>query len=198
MHVLLADDHVRVRDAIGALLGETEGVTVDLVTNLTEALDAVRNTTFEVVILDLNMLGMKGLEGVRLMLEATPAPVVIMSGTAINEEIRAAFEIGIKGYIPKTLSGRALINAVRLVADGETYAPPDLFRSQGDAEPSDLTPRERDVLMQLRHGSSNKEIARLLNITETTVKLHLRSISEKLGARNRTEIIIKAIERRMI
>ncbi|NRA30758.1 MAG: response regulator transcription factor, partial [Parvularculaceae bacterium] len=166
------------------------------VENVSRALEAVRNEeAFDLVILDINMLGMEGLTGARQMVDVCKAPVVLMSGSAKPQDVQAAMDLGVKGFIPKTLAGKALINAVRLVAAGETYVPSQYLQPGADDSDASLTPRELQVLAQLRHGTGNKEIARVLSITETTVKLHLRSIAEKLGAKNRVDIAVKAIDR---
>lgn len=195
MRILLADDHDLVRDALAALLvSHDASASVVSVSDLPAALDEVRgNAPFDVVILDLHMPGMEGLSGVRRMLETHRGAVALMSGAARPDDVRAALDLGVKGFIPKTLSGKALINAVRLVAAGETYAPASVFR-ETDPAGGALTARELQVLGQLRHGTANKEIARVLGITETTVKLHLRGIGEKLDAKNRVEMVVKAID----
>ncbi|MEE4213391.1 MAG: response regulator transcription factor [Parvularcula sp.] len=199
MRVLLADDHDLVRDAIGSLLRQTDpDIEVVTAENLSASLELCRSEErFDVVIIDLNMPGMDGLSGARRMVEAAKAPVMLMSGQARRADVAAALDLGVAGFVPKTLAGRALINAIRLVASGESYVPTS-FLQRDDESQGDLTPRERQVLGQLRHGAPNKEIARILGITETTVKLHLRSIAEKLGAKNRLEIAIKAIDAGLI
>ena len=203
MKLLLADDHDLVRDAIGALLIKDDpDLVLATASDLHGALDKVRSEgPFDAVVLDLRMPGMNGLGGARLMIDAcTPAPVIIMSGSASAADVQAALKLGVRGFVPKTLAGRSLINAIRLVASGETYVPASLLahdRARPDREngvTAELTERESEVLAQLRQGHSNKEIARSLDIAETTVKLHLRSISEKLSARNRTDIVIRAID----
>ena len=197
MRILLADDHDLVRDAISAMLTQADSeVSVLTVENVSRALEAVRNEeAFDLVILDINMLGMEGLTGARQMVDVCKAPVVLMSGSAKPQDVQAAMDLGVKGFIPKTLAGKALINAVRLVAAGETYVPSQYLQPGADDSDASLTPRELQVLAQLRHGTGNKEIARVLSITETTVKLHLRSSAEKLGAKNRVDIAVKAIDR---
>ena len=200
IRVLLADDHDLVRDAIGALLLQDEPL-LDLVTveDLPQALGEIRKTgSFDAIVLDLKMPGMNGLVGAQKMMDAAKdIPVIIMSGSASKSDVQAALRIGVRGFVPKTLAGKSLINALRLVMSGETYAPTEyLSGSSGrsvDGQPN-LTDREAEVLSQLRQGNSNKEIAQALDIAETTVKLHLRSISEKLNARNRTDIVVRAIE----
>jgi len=201
MKVLLADDHDLVRDAIGALLRMDEpDLDLTAVKDLPEALSAARGVSdFDAVILDLRMPGMNGLVGVQKMLQAVgETPIMIMSGNASKADVQAALKIGVKGFVPKTLTGKSLINALRLVACGETYVPAAYLGSapvgQSDTNHIALTDRETEVLGQLRQGNSNKEIALALDIAETTVKLHLRSISDKLNARNRTDIVVRAIE----
>ncbi|MEM9055742.1 MAG: response regulator transcription factor [Pseudomonadota bacterium] len=201
MKVLLADDHDLVRDAIGALLRMDEpDLDLIAVKDLPEALAATRGVSdFDAVILDLRMPGMNGLVGVQKMLQAVgETPIMIMSGNASKADVQAALKIGVKGFVPKTLTGKSLINALRLVVCGETYVPAAYLGSASpeisDANQVALTDRETEVLGQLRQGNSNKEIALALDIAETTVKLHLRSISEKLNARNRTDIVVRAIE----
>ncbi len=199
MRVLLADDHDLVRDAIGSLLRQADP-DIDVVTaeDLTKSLELCRTEErFDIIILDLNMPGMDGLSGARRMVEVARAPVMLMSGQARRTDVAAALELGVAGFVPKTLAGRALINAVRLVASGETYVPTSFMQAKDENE-GELTQRERQVLGQLRHGAPNKEIARILGITETTVKLHLRNIADKLGAKNRLEIAIKAIDAGLI
>jgi len=90
-----------------------------------------------------------------------------------------------------------LVAAVRLILAGQVFSPTQTDKSQG-ADGSNLTPREREVLFCLQRGESNKQIARLLDIQETTVKLHLRSLALKLEARNRTEVVVKAIQSGLI
>lgn len=198
MHILLADDHDLVRDAIGSLLKSSDDdIEMTVARDLPEALSCARATRFDVIILDLRMPGMNGLVGAQKMMDAAPdTHVMIMSGQASAGDVRAAHKIGIRGFVPKTLAGKSLISAVNLVASGETYFPAHYMNEQTSGAAGDiaLTPREKDVLAQLRQGNSNKEIARALDIAETTVKLHIRSLSEKLSARNRTDIVIKAID----
>lgn len=201
MKVLLADDHDLVRDAIGALLRMDE-LDLELTTtkDLPEALAAVRGVSdFDAIVLDLRMPGMNGLLGAQKMIDRVgDTPIVIMSGNASKADVQAALKIGIKGFVPKTLAGKSLINALRLVICGETYAPAEYLggadKTSVGKDPSALTAREAEVLGQLRQGNSNKEIARALDVAETTVKLHLRSITDKLNARNRTDIVVRAIE----
>ena len=200
MRILLADDHDLVRDALAALLCKDDpDITLVTAEDLNTALTMVdSDAPFDVVILDLKMPGMDGLSGATRMIERLDGtPVIMMSGSAEHSDVQSALNIGVQGFVPKTLAGKSLMNAVKLVASGEVYVPMNFMlekAAQSDAITGGLSPREQDVLFQLRQGLSNKEIARELTITESTVKLHLRSISERLNARNRTEIVIRAID----
>lgn len=201
MQILLADDHDLVRDAIGAMLQNIDPtISVDTVEDLPSAMACLRDEkTYDVIILDLKMPGMNGLAGIsKVLAMRTDIPIIIMSGNASTQDVRTALEMGARGFVPKTLAGKSLINAVRLVASGESYVPTEVLTGQemGAVEGlrAALTKRETEVLSQLRQGHSNKEIARVLSIAETTVKLHIRSLSDKFSARNRTDIVIRAID----
>lgn len=200
MRILLADDHDLVRDAISALLTkEDPDMDVTQACDFSEALAAVRaGPAFDVIILDLRMPGMNGLSGAQKMREVAPASgLLIMSGSANSNDVRAALKLGARGFVPKTLAGRSLSNAIRLVAAGDSYVPAELLTANDNTANGvavRLTDREAEVLAQLRLGNSNKDIARALSIAETTVKLHIRSLSDKFAARNRTDIVVRAIE----
>ncbi|HSK39403.1 MAG TPA: response regulator transcription factor [Arenibaculum sp.] len=206
MRVLLADDHNLVRDALTSYVERLEP-TAEVLTaeSLSEAVSvAERSAVLDLVILDLRMPGMNGLQGLREMRALLPAvPVVIMSGGANQEDVRAALDLGARGFLPKTLSGPALVSAIKLILAGERFVPFDAFDAPDEAPVSGksegmplLTQREREVLGYLEKGWSNKEIARALELQEVTIKLHIRGICRKLGAKNRTQAALRAQEMR--
>jgi two-component system, NarL family, nitrate/nitrite response regulator NarL len=208
MRVLLADDHNLVRDALKNYI-ERLDPSVEILTaeSLDDALAVVeRSQPLDLVILDLKMPGMLGLDGLKEMRTRLPdLPVVIMSGGASREDVRTALDMGARGYLPKTLSGPALVSAIKLILAGERFVPFDAFGSPSpEAAPSPpvieataaLTQREREVLDYLKDGLSNKEIARALDLQEVTIKLHIRGICRKLGAKNRTQAALRAQELR--
>lgn len=205
MKILIADDHDLVRDALSSLIRDDDkDAVVTCCGDLEGAFKALRaDPSYDLALIDLRMPGMNGLDGAGRLIAAFPdLPVVIITGAANQADVRTALSMGVKGFLPKTTKGRALVNALRVVAAGETYVPASLLGSASDLENSGvsqaLTPRESEVLAQLREGASNKEIARALDIQETTVKLHLRTLSTKLGARNRTDIVVKAFSSGLI
>jgi DNA-binding NarL/FixJ family response regulator len=192
--VLLADDHDLVRDTLADYLRHAGRFEVVVAGGLDEALAAVRGQdAFDIVLLDYRMPGMEALAGLARMQAATGCPVAILSGTAPPEVARRALRAGAAGFLPKTLSPDELIGAVRCILRGDIYEPLDFLASAaGDAADVGLTARERDVLHGVSDGKSNKEIARDLAIQEVTVKLHLKTLSRKLGARNRTHAAMLA------
>lgn len=194
MRVLLADDHDLVRETLAAFLLAEGFAEVRAVPDLKTALDHISGPTeFDVVLLDWNMPGMNGLEGLTLARAAASAaqrktPIAIISGTTQRDLAEAALAAGAAGFVPKTLASRAMVAAVQAMASGEVFAPISLLmQEQPVAEAlAGLTRREIDVLRGICEGKSNKEIARDLDLQEVTVKLHVKTLSRKLGAKNRT------------
>lgn len=199
MRVLIADDHDLVREALASFL-KGEGV-VEVVTTptLQDAVRAADETgSFDLVLLDYNMPGMNGLEGLRLMIAANDQrPVAILSGTTSRALAEQAIKEGAAGFVPKTMSSRSMVSAVRFMAAGEVYAPYN-FMQQAETSAGTLSQRETDVLRGLCEGKSNKEIARDLDLQEVTIKLHVKTLSRKLNAKNRTHAAMIAREMNLI
>ncbi len=188
MRVLVADDHDLVRDTLSAYL-QADGFEVKTAPNLQEALKIVEQSPlFDVILLDYAMPGMNGLEGMKKMMSASSdRPVAIISGTATKSVADDALKQGAKGFIPKTMAAKSLVNAVRFIGAGEIYIPTSFLKEEEAGSSSvDLTQRELQVLRGICEGKSNKEIAIDYDLQEVTVKLHVKTLSRKLGAKNRT------------
>ena len=225
MKLLLADDHTLFRDALVQYIERADpDAQVTVVEDFDKAFESMQaNSNQDLILLDLRMPGMNGLQGFEKMRKHFPGtPVALMSGVAEPEDVQAAIELGATGYFPKTLSGKALLQAIQSVMDGEVFIPSDKSSKRplpsyyADVDPKlpansyagmhetqeklppakdfGLTPRENDVLEYLVTGVSNKEIAGALGLQVVTVKLHVRGICRKLEAKNRTQAALIARE----
>jgi DNA-binding NarL/FixJ family response regulator len=203
-NILIADDHDLVRDTIAAFLEQGNEFKVVTADSLTQVIELGKGEIpFDVVILDYNMHGMNGLEGLDRARNAMPfTKIALMSGVATKSVGTDAMERGAVGFLPKSMSAKSLLNAVRFIASGERYFPFDFDKADsvgsGAARDISLTPRETETLEQLTLGLSNKEIARNLGIQEVTVKLHVKTLLAKLGAKNRTQAALIAKEKFLI
>ena len=200
MRILLADDHDLVRETIAAFLSSEGFEAVHGTGSLDEAIAAYKTKgPFDLVLLDLNMPGMGGLDGLEAMIAlAGDVPVAIISGAAQPEKIQAVIAAGARGFLPKTMSARSISAAIRFMAEGEIYMPFALMQQASDPDGFGLKPREREVLRGLAEGLSNKEIAIKLDLQEVTVKLHVKTLSRKLNARNRTHAAMIARDNNLI
>ncbi|MEY3309400.1 MAG: hypothetical protein RLZZ413_3438 [Pseudomonadota bacterium] len=191
MKILLADDHDLIRETIAAFLA-TEGFeTVSTAATLGEALSCIKETgPYDLVLLDYKMPGMNGLGGLETAIAANaPKGVAVLSGSISRGVAEAAVRAGAIGFMPKTLGSRAMVSAMRLMIAGKTFLPLAAFPEEPPdrTESFQLSRRELDVLRGITEGKSNKEIARDHNLQEVTVKLYVKTLGRKLGAKNRTQ-----------
>lgn len=200
MRILIADDHDLVRETVAAFLRAQEGAIVSLAASLDEAKERVKaEGPFDLILLDYDMPGMLGLYGLDQMIEANDGhPVALMSGIAARDVAERALAAGAAGFVPKTLSSRAMASAARMMIAGETYAPVDFMAARDESAGIALSRREAEVLRGLCEGKSNKEIARDLDLQEVTIKLHVKTLSRKLGAKNRTHAAMIGRDRALI
>ena len=207
MQLLIADDHKLVLEALAAYLKKlAPDVEITQAPSFGAAFDILgEEGAFDLVILDLHMPGMNGLEGLqRLKAKFPKLPTVVISGQATNEQAREALNKGASGFLPKDVSGEAMLKALELVLAGEVYVPSMALTMDRDASAkydfdqenpmSELTMRELEVLGLLTQGCSNKEIADNLGLKYVTIAYHLKNIYRKLGVKNRTGAVNKAIK----
>lgn len=202
--LLVADDHELLRDAVGQILILDGGFSVDVAGSLEETLEKIEMAgRFSVVLLDLQMPGMNGLGSLREVVRANAnGAVALFTGNLTRDVVMNAFEAGARGYIPKTLPLRALPIALRLIASGVSYVPAWLAQGgrslQAETPGFDLLPEELQILEAVSDGRTNKEIAFAMGMTEGAIKMKMRSICMKLGAKNRTHAVVIARQHMML
>lgn len=201
IRILIVDDHFMVRMGLSASLNaEPDMETVAEVGSGEAAIDAYREHNPDVVIMDLRLPGMSGIEATKMMLREFPDAYILMLSTHGGEEgIYRALEAGARGYVLKSVVREELLRAIRTIHGGARYI--DSVAAQCLAERTahpTLTPRELEVLQLIVKGFSNKEIANHLNVAEVTIKLHVTHLLEKMGASDRTQAATLAIQRGIV
>jgi len=201
LSLLLIDDHFVVRSGLVASLELEDDLRVVGEADRGEEVAALfAKTRPDIVLMDLQLPGISGIEATSALLRVHPAArVLIFSTFARDEEIQAAMKAGALGYLQKSSSRDALLNAIRRVAQGQQCLPPDISQRLKNrlAEP-EITPREREILTLVTRGNANKEIAATLGISEDTVKQHVSRILVKLKANDRAQATAEAIRRGLV
>ena len=203
VRVLIADDHQVVREGLQMILAESDGeiVVVGEASDGDEAVRIAKAVNPDVVLMDLSMPRVDGLEATRRLREAgVSSRVLILTSFADGHGVRDAVRAGVTGYLMKDVLKSELLTAIRLAADGVPTLHPRAQQHlmRGIAEPDTpspfavLTPRERDVLALLAQGESNKRIAAALNLSIGTVKGYVSQVLDKLGVADRTQAALLA------
>jgi DNA-binding NarL/FixJ family response regulator len=207
IRILIADDHPVVRDGLAMVLGtQIDFEVIGAAGNGNDTVSMTRQLEPDVLLLDLEMPGIDGLETLHQLRAICPdIPVLVFTAYDTDERIVGAVQAGAKGYLLKGAPRAELFTAIRTIAAGGTLLQPIIasklmrhLSEQRDNTAEALTEREMDVLRLLARGSTNREIAAELVITERTVKFHLTSIMGKLGATNRTEALAIAAQRGLV
>jgi len=211
--VILVDDQPLIRKGFRMVLEEEEGiVVVGEAADGAAALDLVGRARPDVVVMDVRMPGMDGIEATRAIIAAEPRTrILILTTFDLDEYAFGALRLGASGFILKDVLPSELVRAIRAVADGDAVIAPSATRRlldafahglpdlQAPAEPAHpeldlLTAREREILTELAGGLSNAEIAERLFVAEATVKTHLGRVLAKLGLRDRVQAVVYAYE----
>lgn len=201
MDILIADDHPLFRDAlrraVARALPDAGNVEADSVAALLEMVEA--HPDADLLLLDLNMPGAQGFSAlVHLRGQFPQVPVVVISAREEASIMRQAIEYGASGFIPKSASLETITQALQEVLDGQVWLPPALATASVPtatdadlaARIASLTPQQFRVLCMLGEGLLNKQIAWELGVSEATVKAHMTAIMRKLGASNRTQVLV--------
>ena len=212
IRVLLAEDHILVRQGFRRILEDDPGITVvgEARTGL-EAIDQCKELKPDVVVMDLSMPELGGLEATAEVLKANPQIKILILSMYSNEAyVRKAFELGAKGYILKNAIEVDLTRAVMALAEGQAYFSPGVshivlesmkagtFQGTSQDPYEKLTLREKEVLQLIAQGKSNKEIATLLNISVNTVAVHRARVMETLDLHRTAELVLFAVKKGLI
>lgn len=212
IRVLLIDDHALFRSGIRLLLERQADI--DVVDEAADGLEGIKRAKRhrpDVILLDLNMPGLSGIETLQLLIQDVPdAAVVILTVSEDAEELVTALRTGASGYLVKNVETETLVTGIRKVATGASVIAEDMTaklvgklraaaKPSPAAQPSDagdrLTARERLIVRGVARGESNKELARGLNVAESTVKAHVQNILKKLNLSSRVQMAVYAVER---
>lgn len=200
IRILLVDDHMVIR--MGLMTAASDAADMEVVADVDnghDAVEAFRRLKPDIVVLDLRMHGMSGLETLRALREEFKGVrVLVFSNYAKGEEIYQAMKAGAAGFVLKEMPLDRLLEAIRVVHRGEQYMPPEVAVRVGERMLAQLSPRELEVLQLLGRGFSNKEIGAHLGVVEGTVKIHVANIFGKLGVSDRTQALIEAIKRGIV
>ncbi len=206
--ILVVDDHAILRDGIRALLGLHDDIVI--VGEASEGKEAIEKTEElmpDVVVMDIAMPGMDGLEATRRIRKKNlTAKVLILTQHDNREYVLSAIRAGVAGFVPKRALGAELVSAIRAVCRGNSFLYPSAatvliedYRQQAEVEPYDrLTAREREILKLIVEGHTSREIANMLFISLKTVLGHRAKIMEKLDIHNRTELIKYAMRKGLV
>lgn len=201
IRLLLADDHTVVRMGLAAVLGvEKDLEVVAEAEDGAEAVDRYRATQPDVTLLDVRMPGLDGIEALgRIRTEWPEARVLMLTTSELDEDVQRAMELGACGYLLKSVHRSELVRAIREIHAGGRCIPEALARRLAElSQRRQLTNRELEVLAGMRRGLSNRDIGLALDITEHTVKAHVKAILQKLEAADRAEAVGRGFEQGLL
>jgi len=207
VRVLIVDDHTLFRSGVKALLARQDDF--EVVGEASDGLDGIKRAKElrpDVILLDLHMPGLSGREAVRILAEECPeSKVVMLTVSEDAEDLIETLRNGASGYLLKNIDTQTLIDSIRRAADGDSVVSPQMTSklvrnikagpaAAAPAERDKLSPREREILAFIARGASNKEIARSLDVAESTVKIHVQHILRKLNLTSRVQAAVYAVE----
>ncbi len=204
MQILIADDHSLVRDGVSSILEAAGHTVVGQAQNGQEAIEATLELEPDLVLMDISMPGVNGLEALKSIKEKRPAVRVVMLTVSNDDsDLIESMRAGASGYLPKNLDSGGFIEILKKLEDGEYAVSPDdtarlieglIHISKDPLEGVDaLTQREIEILSLVADGFSNREIAEKLMVSDNTIKYHMKKVLRKMGVHNRTEAVSSAI-----
>lgn len=200
IRVLLVDDHMAIRIGLMTAIGDAQDM--EVVADLedgSEAVEAYQKHHPDVVVIDLRMQGMNGVQTIRALREHFgQVRTVVYSNYANGEELYQAGKAGASGFVIKEMALDRLLDAIRVVYAGDQYIPSEIASRIGQRMLAPLSPREMEVLKLVAKGLSNKEIAAQLGLVVGTIKIYIANIFSKLGVSDRTQALVAAVKRGII
>jgi DNA-binding NarL/FixJ family response regulator len=201
IRILSVDDHALLREGIATIIrSQPDMVLVSQAATGGEAVQQYRQHQPDVTLMDLRLPDLSGIDAmIAIRAEFPEARIVMLTTFEGDVEIQRALEAGARGYLLKNMPPSELVQVIRQVHAGKKRVPPELAAQLAEHMSDDsLTAREVEVLQQIVGGNRNREIAKLLGISEETVKVHVKHIMDKLGAKDRTQAIAIAVQRGII
>jgi DNA-binding NarL/FixJ family response regulator len=200
IRILLVDDHPVVRAGLTSMLSTHDGLSVAGAANGERAIAMCRETHFDLMLLDLRMPGMTGIDTLHEVAGLKDPPrVIILTSYETDEDIYRAVQAGASGYLLKSTPQDDIIAAIRAVYEGRLHLPPRIAsRLTERMERSDLTEREIEILELMAKGLTNKEIGQVLSISDKTARNHVNNLMAKLEVSDRTEAVAVAIRQGVI
>ena len=206
IRIVVVDDHTLFRRGITALLSRVPGF--DVAGEAADGFEGIKAVALhrpDVVLLDLHMPGISGVDAMKAILQDAPQTHVVMLTVSEDaDDLLNALRSGALGYLLKNIDSEFLVDSVRRAADGESVLSPEMTgkllrevragATKGSPAGPALSPREREILQHLTRGASNKEIARHLGVAESTVKIHVQHILRKLDLTSRVQAAVWAVE----
>jgi two-component system NarL family response regulator len=201
IHILIIDDHPVVRAGLASMLSTHLDIEViGSASSGGEALALLEKIAPDVILIDLRMPGMSGLETIRVIkLRKDPPRIIVLTNSETDEDIYQAVGAGAEGYLLKSTPQDGLLDAIRLVRANKRYLPAHIAAQLSDRMArSDLTPREHQILQLVAKGLTNKEIGRVFGISDNTARNHVNNIIGKLEVSDRTEAATIAMRQGLI
>lgn len=201
IRIFIVDDHPVVRAGLTSMLGTQHEIEVIATASSGDAaLEALDTTAADVMLLDLRMPGLSGVKTIQeIRRSGHLIRIIVLTSFETDEDIYRAVQAGAQGYLLKDTSLKEMIEAIKNVHSGKRYIPRDIAARLAERMMrTELTPRELEILRMLAKGLTNKQIGKVLNISNNTVKNHVNSVIEKLEVCDRTEASTTAIQRGLI